>query len=204
MITDSQHDELFIEPRGSLGAKVVAGIVALVITAAVLTGYALIRKRHAERAASLTTSSQALTTEPKGPPKFLILVDDAMLEGGKTIIGGTVKNISSEHLGGLAVELELKRRKDAVAERKLIPLEPSQLEPQQEARYSLEVRRQDYASVRLVDLKVGSNSSSVAYTVAQGQKRPPERLESKTVTVGKRPGKSGEFLNSPDNPARVP
>lgn len=204
MITDSQQDELFIEPRGSLGAKVVAGIVALVITAAVLTGYTLIRKRHAEKAASLSPPSQGLSAQPKGPPKALILVDDAMLQGGKTIIGGTVKNTSNEHLSGLAVELELKRRKDAVAERKLVPLEPSQLEPQQEGRYSLEVKGQEYGSVRLVDLKVGSNSSSIAYTVAQGQKRPLERLESKTVTVGKRPGKPGEFLNSPDNPARVP
>jgi hypothetical protein len=204
MITDSQHDELFIEPKGSLGAKLLAGIVALVITGAVLTGYTLLRKRHAEKAASVGPSSQALTPQPKGPPKALILVDDALLQGGRTILGGTVKNTSNERLSGLAVELELKRRKDAGAERKLVPLQPSELEPQQEARYSLELKGQEYGSARLVDLKVGGNSSSLAYTVAQGQKRPPERLESKTITVDRRPSKRGEFLNSPDKPARVP
>jgi hypothetical protein len=204
MITDSQHDELFIEPKGSLGAKVLAGIVALVITAAVLTGYTLLRKRHAEKAGSIAPSSQALTAQSKGPPKALILVDDALLQGGKTILGGTVKNTSNERLSGLAVELELKRRKDAGAERKLVPLQPSELDPQQEARYTLELKGQEYGSARLVDLKVGANSSSLAYRVAQGQKRPPERLESKPITVDRRPSKKGDFLNSPDNPARVP
>jgi hypothetical protein len=204
MITDSQHDELFMEPKGSLGAKVIAGIVALVLTAAVLTGYTVLRKRHAEKAGLAAPSSQPLTAQPKGPPKALILVDDALLQGGKSILGGTVKNTSSERLSGLAVELELKRRKDAGAERKLVPLQPSELEPQQEARYSLELKAQDYGSARLVDLKVGANSASLPYTVAQGQKRPPERLESKTITVDKRALKKGEFLNSPDNPARVP
>ena len=43
------------------------------------------------------------------------MVDDALLQGGKTIIGGTVKNTSGEKLEGLAVELELKRRKDGGA-----------------------------------------------------------------------------------------
>jgi hypothetical protein len=120
MITDS-HDEVFIEPKGSLGAKVLAGLVALVLTAAVLTGYAFLRKRHSVRAVAVAPSSQSLTAQPKGPPKALILVDDALLQGGKTIIGGTVKNTSTERLSGLAVELELKRRKDALVERKLVP-----------------------------------------------------------------------------------
>ncbi len=40
------------------------------------------------------------------------MVDEALLQGGKTILGGTVKNTSTEKLDGLAVELELKRRND--------------------------------------------------------------------------------------------
>jgi hypothetical protein len=99
--------------------------------------------------------------------------------------------------------MELKRRKDGVIEKKSVPVDPGLLESQQEGRYSLEIRAQDYSYARLVALKVGPNSSPLPYTTAQGQKRPPERLEPKTVIVGKS-GKSGEFLNSPDNPARVP
>jgi hypothetical protein len=200
MITESQEHELFGEPKGSVGAKVAAAICAVVITSLVLAGYALLRRRHLQNA----TAPQALASEPKGPPKALILVDDALPQAGKTIIGGTVKNTSAEKLEGLSVELELKRRKDGVGERKLVAVEPSQLDPEQEGRYSFQLKTQEYGSVRLLGLKAGSNLLPLAYTVAQGQKRAPERLESKTITVEKRPTKPGEFLNSPDNPARVP
>lgn len=195
------EDELYAETKGSIVRKLLAGTAALVITALVFSGYALLRKRHAQETASL---SQA-TAEPRQPPKALILVDDALPQGGKTIIGGIVRNTSAEKLEGLSVEIELKRRKDGVAETQLLALEPNRLDPEQEGRYSLQLKAQDYGSARLVALKVGPNLISLPYTTAQGQKRPPERLESKTITIGKPPSsKRGEFLNSPDTPARVP
>ena len=198
------EDELFAESKRSVIPKLLAGIAALVITALVFTGYAFLRKRHAQEAASLSASSQ-LATEPRQPPKALVLVNEALLQGGKTIIGGTVKNTSAEKLEGLSVEIELKRRKDGVAEKQLLALQPDQLEPEQEGRYSLQLKPQDYGSARLVGLKAGPNLVSLPYATAQGQKRPPERLESKTITVGKpSSSKRGGFLNSPDNPARVP
>jgi hypothetical protein len=132
------------------------------------------------------------------------MVDDALLQGSKTLIGGTVRNTSSEKLEGLSVEVELKRRKDGVSETQLVALQPAQLEPEQEGRYSLQLKAQDYGSARLVALKAGPNLVPLPYTTAQGQKRPPERLESKSITVDKPSSKGGEFLNSPDNPARVP
>jgi uncharacterized protein YfaS (alpha-2-macroglobulin family) len=132
------------------------------------------------------------------------MVDDALLQGSKTIIGGTVRNTSTEKLEGLSVEVELKRRKDGVAEKQLVALEPAQLEPEQEGRYSLELKAQDYGSARLVALKAGPNLVPVPYTTAQGQKRPLERLESKSITVDKPSSKRGEFLNSPEHPTRVP
>ncbi len=203
MITDSHSEELFVEQKGSLGPKVLAALCALVITALVLVGYAYLRKRHAQ-STSFGRPGQTQAMEAKGPPKAMILVDDALLKGGNTIIGGTVKNISGERLGEVAVELELKRRKDGVAERRLVALEPSQLEPQQEGTYSLTLRANEYGSARLVALKAGTNSASLPYTVGQGQKRPPERIESKTITVDKRSSKRAEFFNSPASPARVP
>jgi hypothetical protein len=202
---ESQPDELFVEPKRSLGPMLFAGVSALVITALVFVGYTLIRKRHAEDSGSLAlSSSPASNIEARKPPKALVIVDEALLQGSKTTIGGVVRNTSAEKLEGLSVELELKRRKDGLTETRLVALNPGQLDSQQEGRYLLELKAQDYSSVRLVALRAGSSLLPLPYTTAQGQKRPLERLDSKTVVVGKRPTKGGEFLNSPDNPARVP
>lgn len=202
---DSHQHELFAEPKRSLAPKVFAGIAALVITALVFAGYTVLRKRHAQSSGLLALSSQPPIAEPRKPPIALVMVDDALLQGRKTIIGGTVKNTSAGKLEGLSVELELKRRKDGVAETQLVALQPAQLEPEQEGRYSLKLKVQDYASARLVALKAGPNLVPLPFATAPGQKRQPERLESKTITVGKPPSsKRGEYLNSPDNPARVP
>jgi hypothetical protein len=198
---DSQQEELFSQDKRSVARKVLAAVSALVITALVFAGYALLRKRHAQDSAGL--ASVGNTVEARKPPKALITVDEALLQKGNTILGGTVKNTSAEKLEGLSVELELKRRKDGGAETQLVKLEPAQLEPEQEGRYSLQLKAQDYSSARLAGLKAEPNLS-LPYTTAQGQKRPPERIESKTITVAKPGGKPGEFLNSPDNPARVP
>lgn len=199
-----QQDELFAEPRSSAGPKLLAGLAALVITGLVFTGYTLLRKRHAEETGSLALSAPAVAADPAKPPKALIIVDEALLQGGKTTIGGIVRNTSAEKLEGLSVELELRHRKGGVMETRLVPLDPAQLESQEEGRYSLELKAQDYSSARLVALKAGPNSLPLPYTTAQGQKRPPERIEPKTIVVGRPAGKGGGFLNSPDNPARVP
>ncbi|HEY6232366.1 MAG TPA: hypothetical protein VIW64_13985 [Pyrinomonadaceae bacterium] len=198
---ESQHDELFGEPKRSTAPMLLAGLAAFLITGVIFAGYTLLRKRHAEDSGSLSTASQP-TPAPK--PKALVIVDEAMLKDGKTTIGGVVRNTSSEKLEGLSVELELKSRKDASTETRLVPLAPEALDPQQEGRYSLQLKASDYSSARLVGIKAGATLEALAYTTAAGQKRPPERLEPKTIIVGKSPSKGGEFLNSPDKPARVP
>jgi len=201
-MSDSLPEELFAEPRSSTTLKLIAAISAVVIGVLLLVGYAYIRKPHAENTASLLAAARP-SPEPRPSPKALIVVDEALLKGGTTTIGGTVKNTSSEPLGPLSVEVELKRRKDGGADVKLVALEPQQLDPQQESRYSLQIKAQDYSSARVTALRIGSDTA-VAFTTAQGQKRPLERLESKTVVVGKPKSKGGEFLNTPDTPARVP
>lgn len=202
-MTESFHEEVFGEPKSSLSLKVIAAIAALVVTVLVFAGYAYLRQRHAEDT-SASLASQAPAAEVK-PPKALIKADEPLLSGGKTTLGGAVKNTSQEKLSGIAVELELKRRKDGVPEKKLVTIEPAELEPDQEGRYSLQLQAQDYSSARLVALRAGPDSAAIPYTTAPGQKRPPERLESKTITVDKpRSSKRDEFLNTPDNPARVP
>jgi hypothetical protein len=200
---ESPQDELFGEPKRSATPMVLAGIAALLITALLFAGYTLLRKRHAEDS-GLASVSNPKQSETRKPPVALVIVDEALLKGGKTTIGGAVKNTSAERLEGLSVELELKRRKDAMTETQLVPLVPALLEPQQEGRYSLQLKAQDYSSARLVGLKSGPTLAALSYTTAPGQKRPPERLETKTIIVGKPASKGGEFLNSPDKPARVP
>jgi hypothetical protein len=200
MITED-HEEVFIEASESSGLKFAAAVAALIITALVFVGYAYLRKRH-ER--SVGPTQQAASTQPRLPPQALILVDEALLQGSNTLLAGTVKNIGNERLSGLSVELELKRRTGGTTEKKQVSLSPADLDASQEGQYSLQLKAQDYLSAKVVGLRSGSQVS-VPYTLAQGDKRPPERLESKTIKVDKLPpGKRSEFLNSPDTPARVP
>lgn len=201
---DSHQDEFFIEPQRSLGPKLLAGVAALIVTALVFTGYALLRKRHAQSSGSIVSVSSSTPVEPQKPPRALVMVDEALLQGSKTIIGGTVRNTSTEKLEAVSVELELKRRKDGVAETQIVALEPAQLEPEQEGRYALQLKVQDYGSARLISLKTGPKLEALPFATAPGLRRPPERLESKTITVGRPASKGGGFLNSPDSPARVP
>jgi hypothetical protein len=196
---DSQED-IFLEPNRAFAPKLLATLGAVLITALVFGGYALLRKRHAEDAAPLAGAAPPA----KQPAKALIMVDDALLQGNKTVIGGTVRNTSNEVISELAVELELTRRKDGTIETQLVSLQPAQLHPQQEGRYLLQLLARDYGSARLVALKAGSNKADLPYATAQGQRRPAEKLEPRTVVIGKPASKGGEFLNSPDNPARVP
>lgn len=201
MITEDR-EEVFIKATESSGLKIAAAVAALLITAIVFVGYGYLRHRQAQAAAAV---QQAVSTQPKAPPQALILVDEALLQGANTVLGGTVRNIGNAKLGGLSVELELKRRKSDTVERKQVPLTPADLETSQEGSYSLQLKAQDYISARVVALRTGSQDAVVPYTLAHGDKRPPEKLESKTIKIDKpAPGKRSEFLNSPDNPARVP
>ena len=205
MLTDPTHTELLIEEKRSTGRMVVAALCALLVTAIVFAGYTYLRKRTAQQRLSATAAQAPASTDtPRGPAKAHILVDEALLKGGQTIIGGTVRNISPDKLTGLTVALELRRRKDGTLEQTSVTVEPQQLEPAQEGRYSLKLPAKEYNSVRLAGLKAGTESSLLAYTTAAGHKRPPERLEPKVVTVPGSGSRGDGFLNSPDNPARVP
>ena len=204
MLTDSVDSELLHQEKPSFARKLIAGLLALVFTAAVLSGFLYFRNRHMKQTLSESQPRPALTNAPKGPVKAHILMDEAMLKGGQTIIAGSVKNISQETLSGVVVELELKRRSGGTSERTTVPLNPGHLEPNQEGRYSLKLPAQHFSAVRLVNLSSEPNATPLAFTTAVGQKRPLEKIEPKVVVVPRPRSKGGEFLNSPDNPARVP
>ncbi len=204
MINDPLHvEETIAREQESSKGKLLAVVCAVAATAVLLVGYGYIRKYHAEKIIASNTPPPVVESGPKGPPVAHIVIDEPTLEKGMTTIGGVVRNISRQELNGLSVVLELRRRKDGGLEQSTLAVTPTQLQPEQEGSYSIRVPVQDFASIRLAGLKADQASGLIAYTSAQGKKRTPERLEPRTIVV-KRSGKPGEFINSPDNPGRIP
>jgi hypothetical protein len=201
MINDPFHaEEAIARERESSKRRLLAVVCAVGLTAILLVGYGYIRKYHAQR---VLAENQPPPVAEKSPPLAHVIIDEPTLEKGMTTIGGVVKNISKQDLTNLSVVIELRRRKDSGIEESVLPVTPAQLQPEQEGSYSLKVSAQEFASIRLAGLKADPQSSLIAYHSSQGKKRTPERLEPKTIVV-KRAGKPGEFINTPDNPARVP
>jgi hypothetical protein len=201
MINDPFHpEEAIARERDSSKQKLLAVVCAVGLTAILLVAYGYIRKYHAQRVIAENTPPPV---PEKAPPLAHIVIDEPTIEKGMTTIGGVVKNISKQDLSGISVVIQLRRRKDSGIEETALPVTPAQLQPEQEGSYSLKVSAQDFASIRLAGLKADPQSSLIAYSSSQGKKRTPERLEPKTIVV-KRAGKPGEFINTPDNPGRVP
>jgi len=204
MINDPFHpEEAIARERDSNKLKLLAVVCAVALTAIMLAGYGIVRKYHAQRVLAENTPPPVTDAGPKGPALAHVVLDEPSIAKGMTTIGGVVKNISKQDLSGVSVVLELRRRKDGGLEESILPVTPSQLQPDQEGSYSVTLPAQNFGSIRLAGLKVDPQATLIAYTSSQGKKRTPERLEPKT-TVVKRNGKPGEFINSPDNPGRVP
>lgn len=204
MINNPFHQEEAIEQQHESNRRLLLGIVcAVAVTALLVAGYAYIRRYHAQRTLAENAPPPVTDSGPKGPPVAHVVIDEPTLERGFTVIGGIVKNTSDRELSGVSVVLELRRRKDGGLEEVTLPVTPAALQPKQEGVYSMKAPAQDFASIRLAGVKADPQSTLMAYTSAQGKKRPPQRFEPKTVVV-KRSGRPGEFINTPDNPGRVP
>lgn len=205
MINDPFHPEQALaREKDSSKRKLLAVVCAVALTAILLAGYSYLRKYHAQRLLASNAPPPAATDSgPKGPALAHVVIDEPSIAKGMTTIGGVVKNVSKQELTGLSVVIELRRRKDGGLEEFVIPVTPAQLQPDQEASYAVKLPAQDFASIRLAGVKADPQSSLIAYSSSQGKKRAPERLEPKTIVV-KRAGKPGDFINTPDNPGRVP
>ena len=208
MITPKLLDdsiEAHEEEKASFGARIALGILcAIILTATVFGGYMYLRKRHASDTAARVLA-ETPPAKPVVPAKAQIFVDDAMPKGPQTVIGGTVENISGEQLAGLSVEIDLRKRKDGATDIKNIPLEPSDLPPGQKGRYSFTIVSQDYSSARVLGLKSSSLQAQIPFKTLPGAERPFEKTpDGKTIMVGRPRGRGDEFLNTPDNPTRVP
>jgi len=204
MINNPFHQEEAIAQERESNRRLLLGIVcAVAVTALLIAGYAYIRRSHAQRILAENTPPPVAESSPKGPPLAHVVVDEPTLEKGFTVIGGVVKNTSDRELSGISVVIELKRRKDGGIEEEALKVTPAVLKPQEEGVYSMKASAQDFGSIRLAGVKADPESSVIVYTSAQGKKRPPVPFEPRTIIV-KRSGKPGEFINTPDNPGRVP
>ena len=174
---------------------------AVLLTAAVLGGYMALRKRHERQVAAAADAEVK-----RKAPKVEVFVDDALVNGKTTTLGGTVHNISTETLQNVAVELQLRRRVGSGLDTRVVVPETTDLAPDARAHYSIDVATEDYISATFSRVVGGSDRAAVPFKALPGNPRPPmDPPASKTIVVDKKsPGKGDEFINTPNNPGRVP
>jgi hypothetical protein len=196
---DSPFEE--IEER-SHGRRLLVGILcALLLTGAIFGGYIFLRKRHERQLASAAAAAKTKALAPR----IEVFVDEPTMDGKKSLLGGTLHNISGEPLRNLSVELELRQRKGGRLETRTLTPDQTELGPDAKARYTVELQVADYSSARLVRIVGGDNRAEVPFKALPGQPRPPmEAPAGKTVIVNRPAQRGEEFLNTPNNPARVP
>jgi hypothetical protein len=182
--------------------RLLVGVLcALFLTGSVLGGYLFLRKRHERQVAAAAAAEKI----EKARPKVEVIVDDAMIEGKKTTLGGTVHNISGDVLHNVAVELQLRKRTGGGLERRLVTPDATELAPDASARYKLEVAVEDYSSATFSKVLTGEPRVAVAFKAMPGAERPAmDAPASKTVMVKRPAPKGDEFLNSEKNPVKVP
>jgi hypothetical protein len=197
------HDDSPIqEEERRHGRRLLVGILcALLLTGGLFGGYLFLRKRHERQ---LAAAAEAAKTKALAP-RVEVFVDDATLDGKKTLLGGTLHNISNEALRNLSVELELRRRTSGRLETKSITPEQTELAPDAQARYGVELLASDYISARLVRIVAGDNRTEVPFKARPGAPRPPMEAPASKIVIVNRPAPRGEqFINTPNTPGRVP
>jgi hypothetical protein len=187
------------EEKQSPLIRTAAVISALCVAVALLLGYSLLRQKHVGQEAQTPQTEPA--AKNSAPAEANIFEDEARLKGPQAIVGGTVQNITGERLEALTVELELKRRKGGETETRDVRLEPQDLAPGEEGRYSLSVLAREWSGVRVLRLRSGTRAADVAFKSEVGARRPLERTPAGKVVIVPRPKSKGDdFINTPDNP----
>jgi hypothetical protein len=204
MFNDPFHPEEAIkQQKESTKRKLLAVVCAVAVTAILLAGYGFIRQYYERQKLAKAAAEAAAAPTPKGPALAHVVIHEPTLENKMTTIGGVVKNISGQQLSELSVTLELRRRKDGKTEQQVLAVTPDQLQPQQEGAYAAKFSIEDFASVKLAGVQAGPQATMIVHSSSQGKRRQPERLQPQIITA-KRSGKPGEFINTPDNPGRIP
>jgi hypothetical protein len=176
-------------------------LCALILTGSVLGGYLYLRKRHEGQVAAAAAAEKI----EKEKPKAEVLVDEATIDGKKSVLSGTIHNISNETLRNVAVELQLRRRTGSTVETRVVMPQATELAADAKTRYSLEVSNQDYSSATFSRVLAGDTHLAIAFKALPGAERPPlPAPASKTIVVSRPAPRSDEFLNTEKNPGRVP
>jgi hypothetical protein len=177
-------------------------LCAVLLTAAILGGYMALRKRHERQVAAAAEAEVK-----RKAPKVEVFVDDALVNGKTTTLGGTVHNISTETFQNIAVELQLRRRVGSGLDTRVVQPEMTDLAPDARVHYSIQVATEDYISATFSRVVGGADRAAVPFKALPGNPRPPlDAPASKTIIVEdkRKPGKGDEFINTPNNPGRVP
>lgn len=133
--------------------------------------------------------------------------DEAMLRGTMAVIGGTIKNVTDKKLDALFVELELKRRDQEAMETKRVTVVPSSLPPGGQGRYQISLPTRDWSGARVTRVRSDSRDSDIRFASSPGARRPPERPPQIKINASPPPRskpKGEEFINTPDNPSKIP
>jgi len=176
-------------------------LCALILTGSVLGGYLYLRKRHEGQVAAAAAAEKI----EKEKAKVEVLVDEATIDGKKSVLGGTIHNISNETLRNVAVELQLRRRAGSTIETRVVMPQVTELAADAKTRYSVEVSNQDYSSATFSRVLAGDAHLAIAFKALPGAERPPlPAPASKTIVVSRPAPRGDEFLNTEKNPGRVP
>ena len=177
-------------------------LCAFVLTGSVCGGYLYLRKRHERQIAAAAAAEKV----EKEKARVEVAVDEARTEGKKSILSGTIHNISNDTLHNLAVELQLRRRTGGSTEARIVTPESTELAPDARTRYRLEVPVQDYNSATFARVLTGDAHLAVAFKAMPGAERPPLPAvpAGKTIVVARPAPKDGEFINTEQNPGKVP
>jgi hypothetical protein len=181
------------------------------VAASLLAAFALsgCERRSATSPADDAAARANTQTRPADAPEpeANVFVDEAMLAKPYAIIGGTVENVGDGRLEKLSVEIELKRRADGSVERREVSVEPGNLEPGRQGKFSLKVLSEEWSGYSVVKLRSAAPPQEVAFKSLPGAKRPPERFKDNVVIVktpGPKKSGGGDFINTPDTPYKVP
>jgi hypothetical protein len=182
--------------------RLIIGILcALIVTGLALGGYMYLRRRHERQVAAAAIVAE----KKKLAPQVEVFVDEATVKGKISLLGGTIHNISGEPLRNVAVELQLRKRAGGGIETRAITPEATELAPDGKTRYRLELSTQDYVSATFLGVLAGDARAKIPFKVLPGEPRPPmDPPVSKSVIINRPPPKADEFLNTPNNPGRVP
>jgi hypothetical protein len=206
--TSSSEEEFHLTAdtvgRRSLAARVWPALLALALTVGLLGGYFYLRGRNQRAIAE--QQAQAERAKAAAPPVAQVFQDEVRLAGGQAVVGGTVRNISGERLEGLSVEIELlSRAGDGGREVRRVPVEPRDLSPGQDGKYSLQIAPKSWGGVSVARLLSDAPDGELPFKPEVGLKRPPEARPAPKVIVEPRPRQRGDdFLNTPDTPVRIP